>query len=112
MIAETQEELSNRGLPRFVTRLKADFFSFEKARRTILKHFSTTTLKPFGLDEAPLAVSAAGALISYLKETQFGTVDQLNRLTSYDFSEFMLLDGNTLRSLEVFQSATGASLCR
>ena len=110
LIAETQEELSNRDLPRFVTRLSNDVFAYEKARRTILKHFSTTTLKPFGLDEAPLAVIAAGAIINYLKDTQFGTVDQLNRLTSYDFSEFMLLDGNSLRSLEVFQGAGGLSL--
>lgn len=110
LITETQEELSNRDLPRFVTRLNTEVFAFEKARKTILKHFSTTTLKPFGLDESPLAVSAAGAIISYLKDSQFGTADQLNRLTSYDFSEFMLLDGNTLRSLEIFQSASGASL--
>ncbi len=112
LIAETQEELSNRDLPRFVTRLKPEVFSFDQARKNLLKHFSTTTLKPFGLEESPLAVSAAGAIISYLKDTQFGAADQLNRLKSYDFSEFMLLDGNTLRSLEVFQSATGACLLR
>jgi DNA mismatch repair protein MutS len=110
LITETQEEISNRDLPHFVTRLNAEVFSFEKARKSILKHFSTTTLKPFGLDELPLAVRAAGAIISYLKDTQFGSADQLNRLTSYDFSEYMLLDGNTLRSLEVFQSAVEASL--
>lgn len=110
LITETQEELSNRDLPRFVTRLKTEVFAYEKARKTILKHFSTTTLKPFGLEESPMAVSAAGAIISYLKDSQFGTADQLNRLTSYDFSEFMLLDGNTLGSLEIFQSSTGASL--
>jgi DNA mismatch repair protein MutS len=110
LIAETQEELSNRDLPRFVTRLNTEVFSFEKAKKAILKHFSTTTLKPFGLEDAPLAVRAAGAIIAYVKDTQFDSADQLNRLTSYDFSEFMLLDGNTLRSLEVFQSAADASL--
>lgn len=110
LIADTQEELSNRDLPRFVTRLNSETFAFEKSKKTLLKHFSTTTLKPFGLENTPLAVRAAGAIISYLKETQFGEIDQLNRLTSYDFSEFMLLNGNTLKSLEVFQSATGTSL--
>jgi DNA mismatch repair protein MutS len=110
LIAETHEELSNRDLPRFITRLNPEAFAFERARKTLLKHFTATTLKPFGLENLPLAVSAAGALISYLKDSQFGSADQLNRLTSYDFSQFMLLDGNTLRSLEVFQSATGTSL--
>jgi DNA mismatch repair protein MutS len=110
LLADTQEELSNRDLPRFVTRLDSKTFAYEQTRKTLLKHFSTTTLKPFGLSDAPLAVRAAGAIISYLKDTQFGAIDQLNRLTSYDFSEFMLLDGNTLNSLEVFQGTGGASL--
>ena len=110
LIADTQEELSNRDLPRFVTRLDPETFAFEKAQKSLLKHFSATTLKPFGLSDAQLAVRAAGALLSYLKDTQPGASDQLNRLTSYDHSAFMLLDGNTLNSLEVFQSAAGTSL--
>jgi DNA mismatch repair protein MutS len=67
-------------------------------------------LKPFGLEDAPLAVSAAGAIIAYLKETQFRRGESVDAADDYDFSEFMLLDGNTLRSLEIFESATGASL--
>lgn len=110
LITETQPEFSNRDLPQFVTRLGEKAFGFEDARRNLLKHFSAATLKPFGLEDSPLAVSAAGAIIFYLKETQFDTADHLTRLTSYDFSEFMLLDGNTLRSLEIFESATGTSL--
>jgi DNA mismatch repair protein MutS len=110
LIAETHEELSNRDLPKFVTRLKSEVFDPAKARETLLKHFSTTTLKPFGLEDSPMAISAAGAIIWYLKDSQFGTADNLTRLTSYDFREFMLLDGNTLRSLEIFQSESGASL--
>jgi DNA mismatch repair protein MutS len=110
LIAETHEELTNRDLPRFVTRLNPEVFAVEKARKTLQKHFTTTTLKPFGLENAPLAAAAAGAIISYLKDTQFDAAEQLNRLTSYDFSEFMLLDVNTLQSLEVFQSSGGLSL--
>jgi DNA mismatch repair protein MutS len=110
IITETQPELSNRELPQFVTRLSEEFFSFETARKTLLKHFSAATLKPFGLNDSPLAVSAAGAIISYLRQTQFDTAEHLTRLTSYDFREYMLLDANTLRSLEIFESETGASL--
>lgn len=110
IIAETQEHFSNRDLPQFVTKLNAEVFSFEFAKKTLQKHFHTTTLKPFGLENLPLAVSAAGAIISYLQDTQFGTADQLTRLTSYDFSEFMTIDGNTLQSLEILQSNSGSSL--
>lgn len=110
LIAESQEYFSNRDLPHFVTKLDADFFSLEKAEKTLQTHFHTKTLKPFGLENSPLAVSAAAAIISYLKDSQFGTADQLTRLTSYDFNEFMMLDGNTLRSLEILQSNSGTSL--
>ena len=109
IITESQEVFSNRDLPQFVTRFNNEFFLPEKAKKALLKHFSATTLKPFGLDNLPLAISAAGALISYLHQTQ-GNAEQLNRLTSYDNSEFMMLDGNTLRSLEIFQSGSGESL--
>ena len=110
VIADTQETFSNRDLPRFVTKLNAEIFSFETARKTLFKHFHTKTLQPFGLENSPLAVSAAGALIAYLQLTQNDSAEQLTRLTHYDFDEFMLLDGNTLRSLEIFESASGASL--
>lgn len=110
LITETEPEFSNRDLPQFVTRLGEKAFAFKNARQNLLTHFNSATLKPFGLEDAPLAVSAAGAIVFYLKETQFDTADHLTRLTSYDFSEFMMLDGNTLRSLEIFESATDASL--
>ena len=108
IITESQAEFSNRDLPQFVTRFNNEFFHPAKAKKTILKHFGATMLKPFGLEDSPLAVSAAGALISYLRETQ-GDADQLTRLTSYDNGEFMMLDSNTLRSLEILESGSGRS---
>ncbi len=110
LITEAQAELTNRDLPNFVTRLDAGQFLFKNAEKVLLEHFQTHTLKPFGLEQLPLAVSAAGALIAYLNSSQNGAADQLTRLMSYDFSEFLQLDGNTLRSLEIFESTSGAGL--
>jgi DNA mismatch repair protein MutS len=111
LIAESQEEFSNRDLPQTVTKLDARLFSFENAKKTLFNHFKTKTLKPFGLENAVLAVSAAGALISYLNKTQTGTTaEQLTRLNSYDSRAFMMLDSRTLRSLEVLESGAGTSL--
>ena len=110
VIAETQETFSNRDAPRFVTRLNSIFFDLKTARKTLYKHFSTTTLKPFGLENLPLAISAAGALISYLQSSRFDAAEQLNRLTSYDSHDFMFLDARTYKSLEIFESESGASL--
>ena len=110
LLADTEPEFSNRDLPQFVTKLNADVFAQGNARKALLKHFNSKTLKPFGLENSPLSISAAGALISYLNETQFGAAQQLTRLTSYDSQAFMLLDARTLRSLEIFESSTGTSL--
>jgi len=110
ILAETQKEFSNQDLPHFVTKLGAENFDFENAKKSLFKHFNSNTLKPFGLENSPQAVSAAGALISYLNQTQNGTAQQLSRLTSYNFSSFMLLDNRTLRSLEILNSSSGVSL--
>ncbi len=110
LLTETAEDFSNRDLPRFVTRLGANLYETATARQTLLDHFQTKNLKAFGLETSPLAISAAGALIAYLKKSQFGAADQLTRLTSYDSREFMLLDGRTLRSLEIFETDSGTSL--
>ena len=110
LLVENENTFSNQNLPSFITKLNASFFKLDRATKSLFNHFHTKTLKPFGLEEFPMAVRAAGALIGYLNEAQIGTADQLIRLTSYDTRDFMLLDANTLRSLEVFESGSGVSL--
>ncbi|MGI8495727.1 MAG: DNA mismatch repair protein MutS, partial [Pyrinomonadaceae bacterium] len=110
ILTETENHFSNQNLPAFVTRVKFDYFTLENAAKTLFKHFNTKTLQPFGLENLPLATQAAGALISYLNESQSGNADQLTRLTIYDSRDFMRIDANSLRSLEIFESPSGASL--
>lgn len=110
LICETSENIVNYDLPQFVTKLDKKTFELKNARKVLSKHFGANTLKPFGLENSPLAVSAAGALINYLNEVQVGTADQITRLTSYDSHSSMIIDNKSFRSLEVFQSDSGASL--
>lgn len=93
-------------LPGFITLCQEQNFNFDNASRTLLDHFQATTLAPFGLSRWPLAASAAGAIIAYLKETQTTAASQLTRLTSYHTGSFMALDAQTMRSLEIFESGT------
>ncbi|MFN2453949.1 MAG: DNA mismatch repair protein MutS [Pyrinomonadaceae bacterium] len=92
----------------FVTRRDAVDFEADTARRLLLKHFGARTLAPYGLSEWPLAACAAGAVIAYLRDTQTSAAEQLTRLTSYRTDDYMMLDARTLRSLEVFESGSGA----
>src|ERR1043165_3455379 len=95
-------------LPGFITRRPDSGFDPARARRTLQRHFGARTLAPFGLSRSPLAATAAAAIISYLEETQAGVAEQLTRLTSYRADAFMVLDEQTVRSLELFESAGGA----
>ncbi len=110
LLAETEAEFSNQELPQFVTKLNPEVFTVENARKSLLKHFDSKTLKPFGLENSPLAISAAGALISYLNQTEFNSAEQLTRLKTYDSRAFMMLDAGTLRSLEIFETSSDTSL--
>src|SRR4029453_17030530 len=65
-------------------------------------------LAPFGLSRWPLATAAAAAVISFLSETLVGVVEHLVRVTIYNPESSMVLDAQTVRSLEIFESAGGA----
>jgi DNA mismatch repair protein MutS len=111
LLAKTEREFSNQALPGFVTAIDSKIFEPETANRILRKHFASKSLVPFGLENQPLAASAAAAIVFYLRETQIAAAEQLTRLTSYDAGNFMILDARTVRSLEIFESQSeGKSL--
>ncbi len=95
------------GSVRHVTPYDARFFQEEGARARLLQHFEVASLEAFGCAHLPLAISAAGALLAYLEETQRGVLAHLTSLETYSTSRFMVLDPHTRRNLELFQSSRG-----
>ncbi|MBP1678615.1 MAG: mismatch repair protein MutS, partial [Bacteroidetes bacterium] len=61
------------------------------------------------LEELPLAVRAAGAIMHYLKETQKDNLLQIRRLVPFDTGETMVLDPSTKRNLEISSSLAGSA---
>jgi DNA mismatch repair protein MutS len=108
IVPVSSPEADSDALPGFITRLRDATFAYDNARRAILEQFHARSLAPFGLTRWPLAASAAGAIIAYLGETQSAAADQLTRLTIYHTESFMMLDAQTVRSLEIFESGAGA----
>ena len=90
------------------TRLPPWRFELETARRALLDHFHVQTLAGFGCDSKPLAISAAGALLQYLREMQPSALAQLTSLYTYSLTEFMVLDEATRRNLELTESIRGS----
>jgi DNA mismatch repair protein MutS len=108
LLPRTSLEANSDALPGFTTPYREDAFEFENARQTLLQHFHARTLAPLGLKNWPVAAAAAGALIAYLRDSQMNAADQLTRLTSYRTENFMMLDAQTVRSLEIFENNTAA----
>ncbi|NOT61332.1 MAG: DNA mismatch repair protein MutS, partial [Acidobacteria bacterium] len=75
----------------------------KRARRALLEHFEVATLEAFGCEGKPLAMQSAAAIIAYLRDTQPDALATLTRLQSYATDNFMRLDPQTARNLEIFQ---------
>ena len=103
IITAESYELPELGIP--VTRLEDYWFELEAAREALLKHFGVAVLDGYGCSHLSLAISAAGAIIHYLKETQKGALGQLTHLSTYATDSFMTLDMQTQRNLELFHSS-------
>ena len=83
----------------------ADDALFEPAaaRQALLAHYRILTLESFGCEDWPLAVSAAGAILGYLGQTQKSARVRLQNLAAYSTRKFMALDERTRHNLELFQ---------
>jgi len=88
-----------------VTAVDEYWFDLDTAREALLKHFETATLDGYGCSRLPLAVSAAGAIVQYLQENQKGALNLLTTLATYSTDNHMILDAQTRRNLELFQSS-------
>jgi DNA mismatch repair protein MutS len=96
-------EQSTNGIPGFHTTLEDWTFSFDYAERTLREHFKLLTLDGCGLDGKSLAVSAAGAILHYLRDTQKSALDHLAQPSFYERNDSMILDGVTVRNLELLE---------
>ncbi len=73
----------------------------EYSEGVLTEHFQVHSLKGFGVENMSVGVMAAGALLHYVQETQKGSLPQIRRIEVYDEGEFMPLDIQTLRNLEL-----------
>ena len=78
-------------------------FSLYSAEKTILGQFNVTKSSALGL-KSNYSISSSGALIAYLKETQKIALSNINRIFCESDSEFMMLDYNVIRNLELVKT--------
>lgn len=90
-----------------VVQTPLDGWAFEPdyGARLLRDHFRVATLGGYGLDDHPLAIAAAGAILHFVRETQRGSLLHLNGIRYYQQQDFLALDTATLRNLEVVEPA-------
>lgn len=91
-------------IPNHLTLLPTWRFETARCQEVLKNHFGVTVLDGYGLTKKPLAIGAAGAILQYLQETQPNALKLLTSLSTYTSSDFMLLDANTRRSLELTET--------
>ena len=88
-----------------LTTLEDWVFMTDFANELLTKHFQTTSLKGFGVDNLPLGIIAAGAALHYLYETQNHKIQHINKINRIEEEHYVWLDRFTIRNLELVGSA-------
>src|ERR1051326_7943317 len=78
-------------------------FAPDHAIPLVENHFGVLSLEGFGLAGKPAAASAAGAILYYVRSTQRGTLDHIDRIGFYERQNCLVLDTVTVRNLELIE---------
>ncbi|TAD77931.1 MAG: DNA mismatch repair protein MutS [Oscillatoriales cyanobacterium] len=118
---ESRSSLNGRGFPDW---LPAQFcyalrpqsrFGATETRQRLLERFRLRSLEGIGCDRRPLAMRAAGGLLAYLEETHPSSEAQtreipLQLLKTYEITDYLILDHQTRRNLEIVQTVRDGTL--
>lgn len=75
-------------------------YGYEKLTR----HFGTPTLKGFGIEEMPQAITAAGAILHYLDLTEHRQVSHITGISRIEEEQYVWIDKFTIRNLELVEA--------
>ncbi len=81
-----------------------EFFENTYFEEKILRQFNKQSLAEIDLADKKYAVYAVGAMIAYLEHTQKMSLTYLNTINTYEVNQYMDLDVNTRRNLEITET--------
>ena len=91
----------------YITSMEEWAFVYEAAYEKLCQQLGVKSLKGFAVDNFPLSICSAGALIFYLEQTQHVGLKNICSLSRIDEAKFVWMDKFTVRNLEIFASAAG-----
>ncbi len=84
--------------------LEEEEFCAAENKARILAQFGTTSLEEMELGDKPLAAASLGALLGYIRKTQFEGAGRLIRYTVYRDNQYMAVDVTARRNLELTET--------
>src|SRR5579862_8286302 len=84
-------------------------FAPDHALPLLENHFGVLSLEGFGLAGRTAAASAAGAILYYVRSTQRGSLDHVDRIGWYERQNCLVLDAVTVRNLELMEPLFAAT---
>ena len=82
-------------------------YELDTARQQLNLQFGTRDLTGFGVENAHLALRAAGCLLQYVKDTQRTSLPHIRSLTMERQQDSIIMDAATRRNLEITQNLAG-----
>jgi DNA mismatch repair protein MutS len=92
-----------------LTDLPDAVFQAAAARDLLLEQLGTVSLEGFGCEGMKAGITAAGALLSYVRDTQKRTSKHVNKIETYYLDEFLMVDDLSCRNLELFVNTRSGS---
>lgn len=93
----------------FITKLPDWKFEIGRCEQFLKNHFNVSSLNGFGLENKPFAVSAAGSILNYIKESDPASLNLFGEIKVYSLDDFMVLDDATRRNLELTETIRGGN---
>ncbi len=91
----------------YVSTLEEWAFVYESSVERLKKQLQVDSLKGFAIDNFPLGITSAGALLVYLEQTQHKELTNICSISRIDEDSFVWMDRFTFRNLEIFASTAG-----
>ena len=79
-------------------------FKTDYCNEILLKHFNTTSLKGFGIQDLYEGIIASGAILHYLAETQHHKLEHISSIGRIAEDDYVWMDRFTIRNLELYHS--------
>lgn len=92
-----------------LTFLNDSAFDYSRGYERLLEQFNTHSLEGFGCENMKTGIRAAGAVVFYVRETQKQKIEHVNKIGTYELSNYLMVDDTSCRNLELIGNIRSGS---